>query len=107
MQMNMIHSLPAIRASVDNNAIAFAESLGARDLCRHRSKVTEQRLVCFIHIGERGDMLPRHNQYVNRSLRVNVRERVAMLVLIDGCRGNASVNDLAKQAAHNGTSVQE
>jgi hypothetical protein len=42
---------------------------------------------------------------VDRSLRVNVRERVALVVLIDGFRGNASVNDFAKQATYSVSSL--
>jgi hypothetical protein len=61
MQVEMIHSLPAIRAGVDYNAITLAEALGARDLRRRRNKVTQQRLVSFIHFSERDDMFPRDN----------------------------------------------
>jgi hypothetical protein len=41
------------------------------------------------------------------SLRMEVRESVALLVLVDGGGGDASVNDLAKEATHGETSVQE
>jgi hypothetical protein len=44
---------------------------------------------------------------VRRGVGMNVGERVAPIVLINGGRRNASVNDLAKQAAHDANSAQE
>jgi hypothetical protein len=38
---------------------------------------------------------------------MNVCKGVTELVLVDGGGGNASFNDLAKETAHNGISVQE
>jgi predicted Zn-dependent protease len=38
---------------------------------------------------------------------MKVREGVALLVLVDGGGGYASVNDLAKEATHSDTSVQD
>jgi hypothetical protein len=38
---------------------------------------------------------------------MQVREGIALLVLIDGGGGDASVNNLAKDATHSGFSVQE
>src|ERR1039458_5141806 len=38
---------------------------------------------------------------------MNVRKGVALVVLVDGGGGNASINDLAKEATHSGNSVQE
>ena len=47
------------------------------------------------------------NQNMNRRLRVNIGERVALSVLVDRCRRNASLNDFAEETTHNGNSVQE
>jgi hypothetical protein len=40
-------------------------------------------------------------------LGVEIGEGVAKLVLVDRLRGYASVNDLAKDATHSGSSLQE
>jgi hypothetical protein len=44
---------------------------------------------------------------MHRRLRVKVREGIALLILVDGGGGDASVNDLAKEATHGAFSVQE
>src|SRR5664279_1399359 len=44
---------------------------------------------------------------MRRCPRIDVGKGVAVLVLIKGLRGDASINDLAEEAAHNGSSVQE
>jgi hypothetical protein len=51
--------------------------------------------------------MARRYQNMHRSLRMDVGKRVALFVLVDGGGGYASVNDLAKKAAHNASSVQE
>jgi hypothetical protein len=44
---------------------------------------------------------------MHRRLRVKVREGVALLVLVDGGGGYASVNNFAKEATHGAFSLQE
>ncbi len=43
---------------------------------------------------------------MRRCMRMNIGERVALVVLIHGGRGNASIDDLAEEAAHLGNSLQ-
>jgi len=64
-----------------------------------------QRLVGFSGNSHGIDMLAGHDEHVDRGLRVNVGKGVALLVLVDGRGGNASVDDLAKQAIHGESSV--
>lgn len=45
-------------------------------------------------------MLPRDNEDVDGRLRLEVSERVTVLILVDGFGGDASVDDLAENATH-------
>jgi len=103
----MIDGLAAIVAVVDDYAVAFGQPSGAGDLCRRQEKMTKQIAVGLSAFGERDNMFARSDQDVHRRLRMNVWEGVAQFVLINGGGGNASFNNLAKDAAHDGTSVQE
>ena len=103
----MIHGLAPVFAGVDDHAIAFGEPLGARDVGRGPEQMAEQRAIVFLALGERNDVFARGQQNMHRSLRMNVRKGIALLVLIDGGGGDTSVNDLAKEATHSAFSVQE
>jgi hypothetical protein len=107
MEVEVIDGLASIFACVDDYAVALAEGFVARNFCRNPQEMTEERLVAFAGVRERGDVPARHHQQMDRRLRMNVGEGVTLVVLIDSGRGNASVNDLAKEAAHGETSVQE
>jgi len=64
-----------------------------------QNQVTEQRAIICTGLSYRGDVQARRHQHMNRSLRVNVRKRVAEVVLEDGSGGNGSVDDLAEEAS--------
>ena len=107
VNVEMIDGLAAVLAGVDHHPIALGEALGAGDLGRGPQQVSEQRAVTLHALGQRGDMFAGRDQHMHRRLRMKVREGVALLVLVDGRGGDASVNDLAKEATHSETSVQE
>ena len=52
-------------------------------------------------------MFAGRHQHMHGRLGVKIGEGVALLVLVDGGGGNASVNNLAKDATHGETSVQD
>ena len=56
---------------------------------------------------KRSDVFARHNQHMHRRLGINVGERVALLILINGSGRNAPFEDLAEDAIHSAFSVQE
>src|SRR5580704_5825917 len=62
--------------------------------------MTDQGLVLFGCMRNRGDVLARNDQHVHRRLRIDVGKSVALIVLVDGLGGNAPVDDPAKEAAH-------
>ena len=94
--MEMIHALAAVLAGIDHHAVAPGEAFVTGDLRRGPQQVAEQRAVLFGAISQRRNVFARRDQHMHRRLRVKVREGVALLVLVDGGGGNASVNDLAK-----------
>ena len=105
--MEMIDGLSAVGAGVDHQAIALGQTLVAGNLGGGPQQVAEQlaiRLIRFVH---RGNVFARCHQHMDRRLGVEVGEGVARLVLVDRRGGNASVNDLTKDATHNDTSVQD
>jgi hypothetical protein len=103
----MIHGLSAVFAGVDHYAVTFAEAFIAGDLGSSPEQVAEQGAVVRAALSERDDVLARRDENVHRRLRVDVGEGVAQLVFVDCGGGNASVNDLAKEATHSVFSVQE
>jgi hypothetical protein len=107
VEVEMIHGLAAILAGIDHHAVAVGEAFVAGDPRRGPQQVAEQRAVPFGAVSQRRNMFARRDQHVHRRMRVNVREGVALLVLVDGGGGDASINDLAKEATHGAFSVQE
>jgi len=107
VDVEMIHGLAAVLAGVDYHAVAVGEAFVAGDPRRGPQQVAEQRAVPFGAVGQRRNVFARRDQHMHRRLRVKIREGVALLVLVDGGGGYASVNDLAKEATHGAFSVQE
>jgi hypothetical protein len=105
--VEMVHGLAAVFAGVDHHAVSFAEALVAGDLGCGPQQVAEQGLVALAALGQRDDVLARGHENMHRRLRMKVGEGVAQLVFVDSGGGNASVNDLAKEATHSETIVQD
>ncbi len=103
----MIDGLAAVCAVVDDHAITLGEAFGTGNFGHGTQQMAKQRLVAFIAIGQRRDVFPRGQQHMHGRLRVDVGKGVAQLVLVNGGGGDASFNDLAEEATHGETSVQE
>jgi len=96
MQMQVVHCLSAIRATVQHHAVALRKSLLSRDLCSHAQQMPQQRVMSLLRLGKRDNVLPWHDQYVDRRLWVNIGEGITKLILIDRCRRDRSIRDAAK-----------
>ena len=96
----MVDRLTAIFSRIDNCAIPLREPLRARDLCGGPLQVAEQFLVFLLRVSNGRDVLPRDDKDMYRRLRLDICKGVAMLILVDGFRGNASIDDLAEDATH-------
>jgi len=95
------HGLPRPGAVVDYGAIALRiQSALPRQLSRDKKKVAEQRLVFGEGLLERGEVLARYHQQVDRRLRVNVLDRHGALVLMNDFGGDLAADDSAKEAIH-------
>ena len=105
--MEVIDGLAAVVPGVDDSAIAFAEPFVAGDLSCDREEMTEQGRVMRSGFGERDQVFARGNEDVRGSLRIDVGEGVALVVLKDGCRWDGSLDDFAEEAAHDAHSVQD
>jgi hypothetical protein len=103
----MIHRLAAVFPRVDHHAKAVGKPLLPREIRSNPKQMPEQSAMFFSGLGQRNHVLPRRNQNMRRRLRIDVFEGVAFVVLINRTGRNAPLNDLAKEAAHNGNSVQE
>jgi len=105
--MEMIDRLAAVFACVDDDAIAPGEVLNAGNLGRRPKQMAEQAGVAGLALSDRHNVLARNDEHVNRSLRANVREGVAFVVLKNRRGGDASFDDAAEETAHDRNSVQE
>ena len=107
VDVDVIDGLAAVMARVDHQAIAFGQAIGAGNLRGGPEQMAKYGAVTFTDLVHRHEMFARRHQHMHRRLRVDIGEGVALLVLVDGCGGDASFDDLAEEATHNGSSVQD
>lgn len=109
MNVDVVDCLAPVFSRVDDRAVSLRKPLCAGDLGRGPLQVSEEMLVVFLGVSNGRDVLPGDDEDVDGGLRLDVREGVAMLILVDGFGGNASVDDLAENAAHaeKSTGVQD
>src|SRR5579871_5096049 len=106
VDMQVIDGLAAVLSRVDHHAISIRQPLGAGDISSLRQQVSEKLCMVAVGVRKRGDVLAGHYQEMYRRLRLDIRKRVAFVVLINSSRRNGSRNDFAEQAVHIGTSVR-
>ena len=98
--MHVIDRLAAVVAGVDHGAVSAGQAFGAGDFCRGPVEMSEKLVVLFLRVGNGGNVPARHYQYVHRRLRLDVHEGIALIILINRLRRDASINNLAEEAAH-------
>ena len=84
VQVEMVHRLATVLASIHDDAVFGGESLLPGDLRSRPHQMPEQSAVILAYLVERADMFAGHNQHVHRRLGVDVGECVCELVLING-----------------------
>ena len=62
--------------------------------------MAEKRSVTLLGVGDGCDVFSRHNQNVHGRLRIEIREGVAEIVLVNCFRRNTPVDYLAEDATH-------
>jgi len=105
VDVNVINCLSAIRTGIDHGAISLRQPLGSCNFRCGPVQVAKQLPVFLLRVRDGSDMQSRDNEDVHRRLWLQVRESVAVIILIDGSRGDCTVYDLAEDAAH-GQSLQ-
>lgn len=96
MDVDVVDGLTAVIAGINDGAIAARKALGAGDVSRNPQQMTKKFLVFFFSFCGGCDVLPRYDENVHGRLWVDVCKGVALVVLIDGRRRNASVDNPAE-----------
>ena len=107
VDVKMIDGLAAVGAGVDDHAIAVGEAFGTCDFGCGPEEMAEEFFVVGVGFGEGDDVLAGGDEDVDRGLRMDVGEGVALAVLVDGGGGDGAVDDLAEEAGHGVISVQQ
>jgi hypothetical protein len=96
----VVDSLATVLSRIDNSPIPVLEPLRPSDFCSGPMQMPNQGIVLFACVGDRSHVLAGNDKDVNRGLRIDVGEGIALVILIDGLGGDASIDDSAKDAAH-------
>jgi hypothetical protein len=107
MDMEMVHGLTTLLAVIDDDPVPIREPVRTRNLSGGPQKMTEQCPIIFCGGCKRIDVPAWRDQDMRRRLRMNIRECVTLLILVDGLGWNRSFNDFAEEATHDVHSVQE
>lgn len=100
MDVEMRHGLAGIAAMVDDEAEAFVPSLNAElfgDATRGEQQGPERGLIFRHGLADTRDELLRHDEDVDRGLRIDVVEGRHELVLIDERRGDLTLDDFLEK----------
>jgi hypothetical protein len=100
VDVEVVDGLAAFGAGADDDAVAFAEPLLARDVGRCVKKTAKQGFVSGFSMGQRREMLLRDDQNVRRRLWVDVVEGEDLIVFPNLLRRNRAGSDFAEDAVH-------
>ena len=98
--MDVVDGLATVFAGIDNSPIASVEAFRQGNLGGHPMQVADQRIVLFAGVSNRGNVFARNDEHMHGSLRIDISEGIALVILIDGLGWNAAINDFAKDTAH-------
>ena len=96
MQMQMIHSLAAVFACIDDDAIAAVQLTAARNLGCGSQQMTKQWSMFSRGLRLRGNVLFRNDKQMGRSLGIDIRKTNAEFVFVNTTRRDLSLNDFAE-----------
>lgn len=99
MNVKVEYRLAAIRICIDHHAIAvLCKPAFTRDPARGQKQMAERILIAGSRLIQRIDVTPRYDQHMRRSLRAQIVERKAELVLENLGRLNLASGYFAKNA---------
>ena len=97
MQMQMKNGLPAVRVCIYHDAVTVSrKALRSSDVCGRQEQVAKRFLLALTYRIERVKMLARDDEDMSRSLRVEIIERHANIVLKNLCRRYPAIGYLAE-----------
>lgn len=91
----VIYRLAAFLSVVDDDSESGFESLLQRHLGRHDEQMADQRLVLGGRVAQLRDRLARDHEEVSGSLRAQIAEGNALIILVEKFRRNLAASDLA------------
>lgn len=77
---------------------ALADALFLRHHSRDAHEVANRRLVAFLQVVDRGHMLVRHDEHMDRCPRLDVVEGRYLLVSVDDAGWDGAADDAAEEA---------
>ena len=90
--------LAAIVPGIDDEAIAVGQTIAARKFGRDRNQMAEQRSMLLRDMRKRCYVLLRNEEQMCRRLRIDVRERYALIVLMKPLDRDGAGHNLAEEA---------
>lgn len=99
MVMQVRHRLEGVSAAVHHDAVTTpVESFLRRHPPDHHLQVAQQACVAFGYLRQGGNVPPRDDQHVHRSLRLDIPKRQHLLVLVDELGGHLPGRNAAEDA---------
>ncbi len=104
--MHVKHGLPCLTVAVHHRAVpGIGKTLLTRHLRRGEHQMAEHFAVFHRGVVQSTDMLERHEERVQRRLRVDVQKTEAVLVFMHHRGGNFALDDFAEKAVRHGLHV--
>src|SRR5256714_762089 len=98
MHVQMHHVLPADAPGIDDGTVTIRRALLARKLSGKRQHPPEHAGIVRRRVGERRDVLFRHQHEMHRRERSNILEPENLVVLVDLLRRHLAAHNLAEYA---------
>ena len=84
MYMNVLDRLPSVFSGIDHSPITFGEPLGLSNFRCSPMEVPKQLSMFLLRMCDRGNVFARNNKDVDRRLGLEIRKRVAQVILVNG-----------------------
>ena len=94
--MQMVDTLPAVRACINNGSISTIKAKNIRDFGNRQQQMSTKLRIVLSKLTQRDDRLFRNEQHMHRSLRSHIAKRQAKIVFIDDIRRYFAVDDFKK-----------
>src|ERR1044071_10191244 len=105
MIMQMKYGLTGVGAAIDDDTEpAVSQPIVARELCRDCVNFADQRPVFGRNVQDCRDVLPWHDEKMQRRLRTDVSKRNHRVVLVNKVSFDLSLDDAAEQTIVHGSS---